>query len=141
MPIFKSTYNILKKPDEDEVFDPNWMDSDKLILPKNKKWDYKRELKLEDVQIWEVIAENGSTGIYASYDPYAEFYLVVTGSDIRNQWVGHLDGIEYNYCDKFYETYYGKNALNDVILRMTQLGIPVNLHQAWVDEEDAWLYH
>ena len=78
MPFFKSTKDILKSPWEDELFNPNWMDSDKLVLPPSKEWDYSRELSIEDVDIWEVISEmSGPSGIYASWLPYAEFYIIV----------------------------------------------------------------
>ena len=29
-----------------ESFNPNWMDSDKIIVPPNTPWDYKRELQI-----------------------------------------------------------------------------------------------
>jgi hypothetical protein len=38
MPIFKFAHNTLTTPWEDEVFDSNWMDSDKLVLPPKKDW-------------------------------------------------------------------------------------------------------
>lgn len=128
MPFFKSTHNILKKPWEDEVWDPNWMDSDKLKLPKNKKWDYKREIKIEDVQIWEVIYEGGGAqGVYAAWDPYAEFYMIRVGWQLESQ--GH--GIE---------TYYGQGAQELVMKRMIELGYPVHAAPTWVENDDLWLY-
>ena len=80
MPFFKTTYNILVRPGEDELFDPNWMNSDKMILPPKKDWDYSRELQIEDIHIWEVLYEaSGGIGIYAAWDPFAEFYMFTTG--------------------------------------------------------------
>lgn len=141
MPIFKSTYNILKKPDEDEVFDENWMDSNKLFVPQNKEWDYSRELNIEDIDVWEVLYESGGgVGVYAAWLPYAEFYLLTTGPDLRNQWVGLLNGVEYSYNDKFYETYYGKNAQKDVMKRCNELGIFLPKHYIWVDNDKMDLY-
>ena len=141
MPIFKSTYNILKKPDEDEVYNPNWFDTPFLQTPTYKKWDYKREMKIEDVDIWEVLAENGGGfGVYAAWSPYAEFYLITTGSDDRNQWTGFLDNATYNYCDKFYETYYGPLAQKMVEKRALELGIILKKSFIWIDEEDTWLF-
>lgn len=140
MPFFKSTYNILKKPDEDEVFDPNWMDSNTLILPKSKKWDYKRELKLEDIDVWEVIGEHGTIGVYAAWEPYAEFYLIITGTDYSNQWLGKLNGVTYNYSGKIYETYYGAGAQKMVQKRMIELNIPFSVNKVWVDESDMWMF-
>ena len=54
---FRSTQNIFS--DLGEIFEPNWMDSDKIVLPPNPKWDYSRPLQIEDVDIWEVIWEAG----------------------------------------------------------------------------------
>lgn len=122
MPIFKSTLNILSKPWEDEVFDINWMDSDKLVLPPKKDWDYARPLQIEDVNIWEVIFENGGGwGLYASWDPYAEFYLLKMGSSSI-------------------ETYYGPGVQNHLSKRLKELGVKIPSNTVWVDPEDMWLY-
>ena len=95
MPFFKSTYNILKKQDEDECFNSNWMNSDKLILPpggpddKKNCWDYSREMQIEDVDIWEVILENGGPfGVYAAWCPYEEFYIVMQNWSIVAEFSG-----------------------------------------------------
>jgi hypothetical protein len=138
MPFFKSTYNILKKQDEDEVFNKNWMDSDKLVLPPKIDWDYSRELTVEDVDIWEVLYEaSGAIGIYAAWLPYAEFYLITTGFDYRNP-NRIVNG--HSYTDRLLETYYGPQAQEKVHLRAAQLGINLQKSQVWVDAEDMWLY-
>lgn len=141
MPFFKSTYNILKKPDEDEIHNDNWFDTPFLQLPPTYPWDYKREMKIEDVDIWEVLVEQGgSLGIYASWCPYAEFYLVTTGPDLKNQWVGTLNGVEFNYNDKVFETYYGPMAQKKVKKRAIELGLKLNNFKVWVDQQDMWMY-
>lgn len=136
MPFFKTTYNILFKPDEDEFFDENLSNYDKLILPKKGDWDYKRELKIEDINLWEVIYQaSGGVGVYAAYDPYAEFYMITTG------WDGHTRTIrDAIYSDKIIETYYGKNAQNMVQKRMVELNIPFAVNTVWVDDDQMWLY-
>ena len=127
MPVFKSTYNILKKPDEDEVFDPNWMDSDTLILPPKTNWGYAREMQIEDVNIWECLYEqSGGLGLYASWDPYAEFYM------ITKQW--------HSMLPNQLEFYYGANASMTAYKRAKELGMPVHLNTHWVEPEDMWLY-
>jgi hypothetical protein len=127
MPQFKTTKNILKNPWEDELYDDNWMDSDKLILPPKKQWDYSRELKIEDVDIWEVIYyQGGGLGLYASWDPYAEFYLIT---------LPHF-AIRTNAL----ETYYGAGAQRSVQKRCKELNIPVIVNETWVDDENMWLY-
>lgn len=137
MPFFKTTYNILVKQDEDELFNENWMDSDKLILPPKVDWDYSREMQIEDVDIWEVIYEaTNGIGLYAAWLPYAEFYLLTTGNDYDA--TRYFNNVPYGYRN--WETYYGKNASEKVIKRCNDLKIPISIHKKWVDEEDMWLY-
>ena len=121
MPIFKSTYNILVKPWEDEVFNPNWFDSDKPIYPPSPLWDNSRELTIEDVDIWEVIYEGGGgTGVYASWCPYAEFYML------------RLTG--------YIETFYGPRAQEELRKRLDFHKIPYPINKKWVDSNDMPLY-
>ena len=133
MPFFKSTYNILKRPDEDEVFDPNWMDSDTLKLPKNKEWDYGRQMYIEDVDIWEVLYEQGGgIGVYAAWLPYGEFYMITTGwRPLR---------VDQVINDRIIETFYGPGANDQVRLRAAEMGIYLPSTNVWVDPEDMWLY-
>jgi hypothetical protein len=122
MPFFKTTVNIFI--DAGEHFDPNWMDSDKLVLPPKTDWDYQREMKIEDVDIWEMLFEGGY-GVYAAWSPYAEFYLIKPPG-----WIPSLD----------IETFYGPGANKQVMKRMKELGIPFTPNKIWVDNEDMWLY-
>jgi hypothetical protein len=123
---FKSTQNIFK--DFGEVFDINWMDSDKVVYPPKYDWDYARELQVEDVDIWEVIYEQGgAVGVYAAWCPYAEFYLVRVGWQKEAQGWGA-------------ETYYGPGAQKRVQARMKELGIPFFTNKIWVAPEDMYLY-
>ena len=87
MPRFKSTQNILK--DNSEIYDANWFDKPFLELPPNPQWDNKRQLQVEDVDIWEVIVEQGGgVGIYAAWCPYAEFYMIVKQGKIDSTYYG-----------------------------------------------------
>lgn len=141
MPFFKTTYNILKKPDEDELHNDNWFDTPFLTLPPSVPWDYKREMKVEDVDIWEVLVEHGGgLGVYAAWSPYAEFYLITTGVDFTSSWLGSLKGTTYNYNDKFWETYYGSGAQDKVKKRAEELGMILPNFSIWVEPEDMWLY-
>jgi hypothetical protein len=141
MPFFKSTYNILKIVDQDEVFNENWMDSNSIVLPPGKDWDYSRELQIEDIDIWEVIYEaGGGLGVYAAWDPYAEFYLITTGMDAKyNKPAVNKNGA-VNYTDKFFETYYGKGAQKNVQKRMKELKIPFVTNDIYVGDEYAYLF-
>lgn len=123
---FKSTQNIFK--DFGEVFESKWMDSNVLGMPPKYDWDYSRELQIEDVDIWEVIYEQGGgVGVYASWSPYAEFYLIRTG------WWNDTKGYGI-------ETYYGPQSQQKVQQRMKDLNIPFALNETWVEPEDMWLY-
>ena len=126
MPFFKTTHNIFK--DYGEVFDSNWMDSDKLVLPPRTEWDYKREMTIEDVDVWELIYEaGGGRGVYAAWSPYAEFYM------IKNSWTDTSNDLKI-------ETFYGPSASKKVQKRAKELGMVLNTNKIWVDDEDMWLY-
>lgn len=136
---FKSTYNILVKQDEDEVFRKSWFETDKLCLPPSKKWDYSRELQIEDVNIWEVICEESNgLGLYASWDPYAEFFFVTKGLDTRNQ-IRIINDIPY--YDRLIETFYGPQAQQKATNLAVSLGMHIWSRSVWVDDEDMWLHH
>lgn len=123
---FKSTQNIFN--DFLEIFDDNWMDSDKLMLPPTNEWDYSRTLQIEDIDIWEVLYEQGGgVGVYAAWTPYAEFYLIRTGQYLEMQGLG-------------VETYYGPGSSKIVYARCKELNIPLTINKIWVHEEDMWKY-
>ena len=123
---FRTTEQIFK-PSTD-FFDPNWMDSDKIILPPKTEWDYKREMKIEDVNIWEIIYEQGGgIAMYASWDPYAEFYMIRAG-------------LEKEALGWGVETYYGKGAQKMIRQRAKELGIQITEQQLWVEPDDMWIY-
>jgi hypothetical protein len=124
---FKSTYNIFVKPDEDEVYNNDWANFSKVQYPPNKKWDYKKELTIEDVDIWEQIYyQSGGLGLYASWNPYAEFYMITH----------HLFMYKTNSVETFYGPMAGEKAFN----RAKELGMPVEQRFFWVEDEDMWLY-
>jgi hypothetical protein len=138
MPFFKTTFNILNKNDEDELYDESWMESYSLILPETKNWDYSRELSVDDIDIWEVIYEaSDGIGVYAAYRPYAEMYMITIGFDSSVD--PRIYG-DFLYPHKIVETYYGKNAQKMVQERMIQLGIPFSTNYIWVENEDMWMY-
>jgi len=77
MPMFRTTEQIFKGG---IVFEDNWLDVAEgnfdYPMP-DGFWNPKQEIKVEDVDFWEVIKESGGgNGIYAAYQPYAEIYLV-----------------------------------------------------------------
>jgi hypothetical protein len=137
MPLFRTTNQIFKKIGEKGGHvETNWMDSILVedITPPKKDWDYKRELQIKDINIWEVIFERaglfipGTEGqdsaeaLYAAWDPHAEFYLLrANGKD---------------------ETFYGAGALRRLGDRMEELNIQYSVNQEyWVPTENMWLYN
>ena len=92
MPTFRTTKNIFV--DFGEWFDHNWMDNDRIILPDTKEWSYDRELQIEDVDLWEVVTEFSGGGVYASWCPYAEFYMVKLPA-----WAGGVKTFYGKGCD------------------------------------------
>jgi hypothetical protein len=123
---FRTTYDILKGIEE--YFDPNWMDSDKVILPPTYEWSYERPMKIEDVDIWEVIYEQGGGfGIYAAWCPYAEFYIVRMGWTLEKTGYG-------------VEAYYGPGAQDMIKKKMKELKIPYPTNKIWVEPYDMHKY-
>jgi hypothetical protein len=124
---FKSSYNIFVKPDEDEVYNNDWANLPFIQNPANEKWDYQRELQIEDVNIWEQIYyESGGLALYAAWDPLAEFYMITHRFFMRRS-----DGIE---------TFYGPMAGERAYKRAIELGMPIFKNKVWVEPEDMWLY-
>lgn len=121
-----TTKNIFNKL-EDYIEDGSLPLSNPSILLKTS-WDYKNPIKIEDVDLWEIIYENGEgLGIYASYIPYIEFYMIKVG------WL--LEAKGYGV-----ETYYGPGSQKEVIKRAKELEIPLNINKKWVEPDDMWLY-
>ena len=116
---FRTNANIFK--DYGEYFESSWSDSNTVQVPPNPKWDYSRELTLEDVDIWEVVWEaGGGNGVYASWCPYAEFYMIL------------VRGVA--------EFYYGSLSEKKVQKRMKELNWHVATQPRWVEPEELWLY-
>jgi hypothetical protein len=84
--LFRETRQIFNSDYHGEVFESSWMTTNVIVYPDTQEWDYKRELRIDDVEIWEVIREwtgnvtekgySGPCGIYAAWRPHAELYMV-----------------------------------------------------------------
>jgi glyoxylase-like metal-dependent hydrolase (beta-lactamase superfamily II) len=124
---FKTTKDFFNHT---EYFDPNWMDTNDVFLklPNHKEWDYQRNLKIEDIDLWEIIYEgHGGSGVYAAWAPYAEYYLLNY----------------YTYKNEFkMEEFYGKNSQKKLKKRIYELGLNFILpdYKVWVEPENMWLY-
>ena len=128
MPRFKTSKNIIKDPGRDELWEENWNDVSSAYEPPTKEWDYKRELRIADVEIWECVWEGyGGRGVYAAWRPYAEFYMIRTG------WRNQSKGMSV-------ETYYGPGSQSLVIKRMVELNFPISMFNIWIDPSKEYLY-
>lgn len=93
MPRWKTTQNLLSVKNDGEFYDDNWMNYDRIwqYMPEPIPWDGNREIRFEDVDIWEVILEeSGPLGVYAAWQPYAEYYVVMRHWTIVEEFVGYM---------------------------------------------------
>lgn len=124
MPVFKKTEEILDHP---------WLGNNVNVglnpaqLPPRLEWDHSKDLKFLDVVLWEQIyCQPGNIGIYASWDPYAEFYIIVYNLFAKSEL-----GVE---------KYYGPGAKNKVLEKASKLGIHLEKNQIWVDDQNFWVH-
>lgn len=91
MPSFKTSKNLFV--DFGVLYDANAYDKPFLDLPPSPRWGYDRDMRIEDVDIWEVISEGGGGyGVYAAWCPYAEFYMIRYGHEIETFYQSKPDG-------------------------------------------------
>lgn len=114
MPIWKTTENLLSVNKQGEYFDENWMNYNSIYsyAPKLVPWKENRPIRFEDVDIWEVICEaSGPVGVYAAWQPFAEYYVVMKHWSIWAEFEGWEankrleqflidNNIEYPYTEK-----------------------------------------
>jgi hypothetical protein len=110
MPTFKNTLDIMTNPWNEGFSCSN---ASARMLPSKNKWTKKEEITIQDVILWEQIYyEAGNVGIYAAYNPYAEFYIITYNL--------FLDS------DNRFETFSGETAAQDCYDRAVKLGIKLN---------------
>lgn len=112
--MFKTTREILTN---DSLIN-NQSKNNSPELPPRLDWDYSKEIKLKDVELWdEIYRQPGNIGIYVAWSPYAEFYMIVyelflgTGYDL--------------------ETFYGKGAAENVFKKAKSLGIILEVQKIY----------
>jgi len=77
-------------------------------------WDYSQLITVDDVKIWEELyAEPYNIGVYSSWNPYIEFYLLV-----------YFDFVD----SRRFKTFYGPQSHYDLKSYLDQCGIilPIN---------------
>ena len=116
MLIIRSTHDILTQP---------WkLDFSNYTQPTNAKippgWDQDREITVDDVAFWEQIYHTpGSLGIYASWSPYAEFYMIVYNL--------------FSHLDQGIQTFVGPDAAEQVSRQAAVFGIDLTQKKIWVE--------
>jgi len=106
MPKFKNIIDIISNPWSSDFS----LENSVSYLPSSAPWNLDKEIKLDDVLIWEQLHyEPGNIGVYAAYNPYAEFYLITYNLFFKTEF-------------KF-ETFYGVDAAQQCYDRATELGI------------------
>jgi hypothetical protein len=124
MPRWKTTENILKLSKDGEFFDENWNNYDSLsqYIPPNPQWSANRLIRVEDVDLWEVIFEKGGlSGVYAAWCPYSHYFIVTSYWTI----VAEFWGVE------------GERQLHQY---MIDNQMPFSLNKVWVEDEDMLSY-
>lgn len=107
MPVFKNTLDILTNPWSYQFDQENVSVS---RLPNTYNWTGDSEITVDDVVLWEqLFYEPGNVGIYVSYKPYADLYVIT-----------------YNLffeTDQKFETFVGDQAGQNCLQRASNLGI------------------
>jgi hypothetical protein len=91
LPRWKATEQILHLNKDGEYFDDNWMNFDRIsqYAPPIIEWTGDRPMRVEDVDLWEVITEmSGPVGVYGAYMPFGELYVVTSGWRIVAEFSG-----------------------------------------------------
>jgi hypothetical protein len=77
-------------------------------------WDYSQSITIDDVKIWEELyTDPYNIGIYSSWNPYVEFYLLVY----------------YDFVDsRRFKTFYGLNSHDELkrYLDQCEIVLPIN---------------
>lgn len=99
MPRFKTKYDVFEGIDE--LFSEEHAQlNNGVYLPENWSWESNRPITVDDVVIWECLFEqSGSSGIYAAWAPYEEFYIVVEHRVVVREFFGDLArNMLHQYC-------------------------------------------
>ena len=123
MSLFVTTQEIFSNPWNEEFKDSTVPS----VLPPRRELLHDNILQIEDVQLWEKIYyEPGLLGIYASWDPFGELYMITYNLFIETDF-----GIE---------TFYGPTAATDVAEKAKTLGIFLEINKIWINKTDTRMY-
>ena len=119
---------ILLKTTE-EIFKNPWSNVGNLIdtPPKIENWDYTDVVSISTVNLWETLFfQPGNIGIYASWDPYIEYYILT-----HNLFLDFQPSIL---------EFYGSGSNKQIIQKCKDLKIEITPNSIWVDSDNSWLY-
>ena len=109
MSIFKTTEHIFNNPWESKIKSDPWSGS---ISPPPVLSDRQGDITIEDVNLWEQIYfEPGLVGLYVSWDPQREFYLLT-----YNMFLSKEHG---------YEIFRGEQGVEQIINKFSKWNIPL----------------
>lgn len=116
MLIIRSTHDILQHPWKLDF--SNCTRSTNTTVPPG--WEQSRELTINDVNFWEQLYYSpGSLGIYVSWSPYAEFYIIVYNL--------------FSHLDQGIQTFSGPDAAEQVSRQAAVFGVELQLKNVWVE--------
>ena len=93
MPRWKTSEQILIPSKDGEFFDDNWMNYNSIFqyIPPSPPWISDRNIRFEDVDLWEVISEmSGPVGVYCAWCPYEEYYIVTKQWSLWQEFEGYM---------------------------------------------------
>lgn len=114
-PILWTTDQIIRRPWKKEIIDQK----NSTTLPIPPSWKESTPMTINDVNFWEQLYYKiGTVGIYVSWQPYEEFYIIVYNL--------------FSHIEQGIESFYGPTAYADVQTKANSLGIELKPTQVWV---------
>ncbi len=105
----------------EQILSSSWNEDKNEVFPLRTpaRWLESTSLELDDIKLWEeIFYQPGLIGVYVSWEPYEEFYIIVH--------LLHLD-------KQFIETFYGDDAVARVIERCKNFNIILSSNEIFVE--------
>lgn len=120
--IFRTTSEILAALWDETDFHVGQAQHHYTALPDSQSWLHRDDLTFDQVRIWETLYYKGGVmGMYAAWDPYAEFFIIT-----HNLFLDNPAGIEI---------FYGPGAIRQFYNRAKELGVELPIGPVWVESE------
>jgi hypothetical protein len=105
----------------EQILSSSWNENKNQVYPVRTpaRWLEKTAIGLDDIKLWEqLFYQPGLVGVYVSWEPYEEFYIIVH--------LLHLDKL-------FIETFYGSDAVDCVLDRCKDFNIILPSNEIFVE--------